>query len=237
MDDNWFQQVSGGPLGAFDLTYSLWAIQDFLGIIHAERERLAENLEAQPDSDDSGDLYADRAHSLAFVEVACSQAAVGAIAPLAEAVMKRSANRLREKFEKPLDANSHHRAHLPDDKFWNPSLLEKGGNTEINLLGGFRQLLKALRLSGRISKGCWSTLEALFAFRNAALHEGYEWPIERRNTFFQDSQQRSWDWFEVTTIDGEPWLVSAKVEFWSSAITQIEEVARVISDVCLDKSP
>jgi hypothetical protein len=230
----WFDQVGGGSLGWWDLAFSLWTVQDFLRVLRAERDRLREAVEQSLLKHNADDIYADRAHSLTFMELACSQAAVGAVAPLAETLLRKVAGRLRGQYSKPTQPNAHHRTHLEDDDFWNPALLARkdGNEPTTNLLGGFRQLLNALGLANKVPDACWSTFEALFAYRNAALHEGYEWPTERRVKLLEEATKRKWDWYEVTTVDGAPWLISVKDEFWPEAIKQIEEVARIMRDAC-----
>jgi len=49
-------------------------------------------------------------------------------------------------------------------------------------------------------------LEALFEYRNAMLHSGFEWPPERRKAF--GDRVARWDaaWFLSSRSDGEPWV-------------------------------
>ncbi|MCC7085609.1 MAG: hypothetical protein IT427_11460 [Pirellulales bacterium] len=215
------------------MAFTLCVIQDLLKVLRAERERLSTVVEQSLAWDETGEQYADCSQSLAFMEVACSQAEIGAVASLAETLMHRIAARLRQHFTKPSGANAHHRSNLSDDDFWNPSLLaRRKDDPDTNIVAGFRQLLKALGQSTKISKESWSMLEAIFAYRNSALHQGYEWPAEGREAFLKQAVKENWKWYDDAKQDGNPWLISIKDEFWPEAIAQIENIARIMHSVC-----
>jgi hypothetical protein len=46
------------------------------------------------------------------------------------------------------------------------------------------------------------------------------------------AQEKKWDWFDETTVNDEPWLISINDDFWPEAIEQIEAVARAMRVAC-----
>jgi hypothetical protein len=129
--EEWIDAVTGGPLGAWDLQFSQFAIRDLFRALFSEHDKMEQQVKDMlKDDDDTGDWYVDRAQSLAFMDVACSQAKVGAVAPLTETLFRRVTEKLSRKYPKPTGAGAHHRASLADEDFWNPAVLaiEGGGS-------------------------------------------------------------------------------------------------------------
>jgi hypothetical protein len=55
---------------------------------------------------------------------------------------------------------------------------------------------------------------ALFAYRNHALHGGYEWLEEYRLRFAKRVETDGWaEWFVFSTIDNKPWMASMAEAF------------------------
>lgn len=62
-------------------------------------------------------------------------------------------------------------------------------------------------------------LRALFMFRNAALHNGYEWPAEERSEFLAAVKLNGWEqWFEWSTSGGDPWVISPTRAFLEACL-------------------
>jgi hypothetical protein len=148
------------------------------------------------------EVRANDAYALALKEMSCSQTTVGALAPLMETLI-RSAIRRRRK---------------------NKHLVPINGN------GPFRQLqslLEPLATSPDMLDVSW--VQALFAYRDAALHNGYEWPEEARQEFAEMITNKSWNpWFNIWLSDETPLFIAMRDAFVHNALQQMQAIASAL---------
>ena len=68
-------------------------------------------------------------------------------------------------------------------------------------------------------------LDAIFRFRNYALHQGYEWPPESRERFMKLVNDNQWnDWFATATSGGETWVVYATDNLIRTSLDLLSEL-------------
>jgi hypothetical protein len=111
-------------------------------------------------------------------------AAVGMLAPFVETVLHRCflgiGNRL---YPAATPKEPHERWKATREVQWDCHFFIRSGRVEKNLAKGIVQLRDALGLTDRMPAEIEPTLSALFAYRNAMFHNGFEWPIEERESF------------------------------------------------------
>jgi len=254
-DDEAWDCVTGGPLGYWKLELAFDATRSLLEETFSWRNRLNPNA-LRDDPHFYGEAWPDVCTTHAFADQACSQAAVGAFAPLVESLGKSFAKALRVRYAagrlKVHERDrAHHRWRLTEDDFWDPTVkredVELSQNVEDerkddgyentkerSFFTGFPQLLKALGLRDAVPPRSQRFMDALFAYRNQALHYGYEWPKEVAKRFAARIAREVWAaWFSITTSGGEPWLISLSDAFVKGAFDELEALAAALRDVDL----
>lgn len=169
-----------------------------------------------------GDVYADQCHSHIYQCVACSNAATGSLAPCFEGLFLHEFALLHEKYGGCFKANSHERWRLTENEFWAPSVVSENGTKRDmpDLVRGIQQLLTALGIDDHFPADMMRTLKALFAFRNRALHQGYEWPVESRESFERRVKDEGWgNFFTIARFGDQPWMIYATDTLVSEALT------------------
>ncbi len=102
-------------------------------------------------------------------------------------------------------------AWVSDKKAWNRGFVEL-----------VRKTLAAFDIAAGFPADLDSVLEALFTFRNASFHNGYDWPEDERAKFAAKVKAKGWQqWFTQATDDGKPWI------FY---------VSDTFIDVCIDRA-
>ena len=222
----------------FDGQTAATTLRQLLDCVFTWRNGLAAKL-AEPVMDNvppeyANDLHADRCHSFAYQDVACCNAAVGSIAPCFEGLLLHEFGTLRSLFADSKPINGYHRWKLPHDEFWVPSIVSEKGtkHDKPDIMRGFKQLIKALDLSAHFPDGKLKTLNALFRFRNYALHQGYEWPPESRTRFSKAVAEEEWeDWFSVAKWGDELWLVYTTNTFVSECLDLFDYFLAVFHEI------
>ncbi len=155
------------------------------------------------------DQHVDQCHSFEYQHVACCHAAVGSLAPCFEGLFLHEFATLRSDFGDSTSVNEHPRWELSSDDFWNPKVVcEKGVKRDRDdITRGVKQLITSLELADYFPDATHNKLDALFRYRNYALHQGYEWPPESRQKFSTLIHQKNWaEWFEWSTCGDERWM-------------------------------
>ena len=69
-------------------------------------------------------------------------------------------------------------------------------------------------------------LAALFGYRNNMFHNGFEWPLEKREKFAQRIKNSGWPdaWFGKATRDKEPWIFYMSPDFIEHCLHTIDQV-------------
>ena len=70
------------------------------------------------------------------------------------------------------------------------------------------------------------TLEALFAYRNKLFHFGFEWPQEERRKFQGRLSEWPYQWFGVSTSEGDPWMFYMSTEFITQCLDTAVQVLK-----------
>jgi hypothetical protein len=224
---------SRGGLFYWNLLDSYEMVCEILDDAFTHRNELVANLKepATPDfASEYSEEYAesqhvDNCHRLTSKDVACSVVAVGAIAPLTETLESRAARRwrsLRKETERGKDEARRKQAGL-----------------ENSFVPRFRGLLGSLDFEAEVpADSLWSRIDALFEYRNSALHMGYEWPEGVAKKFAKTIEKNGWDeWFGVTTRDGTPWLISMRDPFIRAVLADVKQLANTLREIDRELSP
>lgn len=194
--------------------------------------------------DPDGDGHTDACYALHLEQVACRQAAIGLLAPLAETLFHESAKSFEHALKAKIATGTSRddRSALKAKEFWNPEVVFRGLETDESdnlivkqsggICEGYFQLINAIGLGDHIPAGCEVVLTALFAFRNKSLHR-IVWS-KKKDDKGKDAAQRfdetikanGWEkWFSVTRV-----FVPNKQGDWIEAEIQDITVERQFAD-------
>ena len=200
----------------FDGQSALSALKELLDCVYSWRNELSANI-AEPDltnipSEYANDIHVDKCHSFVYQDVACCNAAIGSIAPCLEGLFRHEFALLRVQFGDSKQPNTYHRWKMAPDDFWIPTAVSsKGKKGDLpDIVRGISQLVKSLELGSYFPDDLHRTLQAIFRYRNVALHQGYEWPLSSREHFMKLVSENGWDdWFSTATSGGDLWVIYA----------------------------
>jgi hypothetical protein len=171
--------------------------------------------------------YIELAHHSVFLDASHSMAAVGMLAPLIETIFYRCFLGIGTKFF-PINnsTNNHPRWQHSYDLFWDCHMIMAGNNWRKDLVKGIFNLSEAIDITKRWPSDLKLTLTALFAYRNKMFHNGFEWPVDERNSFKQLIANENWpdNWFSEATTDGKPWILYLSEEFIDHCLSTIDKV-------------
>ena len=196
---------SGRVSPDYDPDQHLEAIKSLVARLRVWQRECGERVKTSID-----DCYVDACVDATYADAACSHAIVGALAPFFEGMFHHEFAFLRFLFDGKRPAVKLYRRHdiADDDIFWNPArYVEKdlGVSEKDNICVGTIQLTKSLGMD--FPRQFFTVIEALFAYRNSALHGGYEWLKERRAKFKRLVESQKWtDWFAWAEAGGNPWI-------------------------------
>ncbi|MFZ3585203.1 hypothetical protein ACOI1H_24175, partial [Loktanella sp. DJP18] len=164
-------------------------------------------IEANPNNEQLDGLREDRFWKAVFMDSAHSMAVVGMLAPFIESLFDAIFDRLKHKVTLPTD---HRRNTLGERDIWNPQwyAARKAEDSRKDIVLGIKQLAGATGFKTYLPPGHEPALEALFAFRNNMLHNGFEWPTKKVKLFTKRIASEGWpdDWFSGTDRGEDPWL-------------------------------
>lgn len=216
-----------GAVWFFGMVNHVPTVRDMLGTLYTWRREKAAILHDGPSStEDLGDVLAEAAHDATYAQVAISQAAIAAIAPLFEMLFHNAAKKLREAWgnrSMPTTARQ-----LSSAYFWNPLYVYDAPrrSKQKNIREGFKQLLAAVRLQHVLTEQGSAVIEAVFSYRNNCLHEGYEWSQSTLQKFFDRAQEKGWaHWFDQCTVDEKPWLFLVSNQLVEHALFALNQLA------------
>ena len=155
-----------------------------------ELKREIESLIEQAEQQDEDDRWVWRAQDEAFQAAAHSMAAVGMLAPFVEMLFVRIFESIRNRKLHDPEPQS------KEKKFWNPKQ-KKGG-----VSNGIKTLAEYSGLAEFLPDDYHKTVDALFCYRNAMFHNGFEWPEEECEKFQKASLVWPQGWFESASRDG-----------------------------------
>ena len=188
-------------------------------------EELDAEIEANPENQQLDALREERFLKAVFMESAHSMAAVGMLAPFIESLFVAIFDRLKDKVALPTD---HRRNTLGEGDIWNPQCYatREGEVDRKDIFLGIKQLAGATDLKPYLPPGHEPALEALFAFRNNMLHNGFEWPAKKVQDFTMRIASRGWpdDWFSGTGRGKDPWLYYMTPKFCAHSVALIDGI-------------
>ncbi|OYW46421.1 MAG: hypothetical protein B7Z08_01050 [Sphingomonadales bacterium 32-68-7] len=215
----------------YDLEAQLIAIRAFLGTARsveadetAEIEALAERAK-KAGSEHLVGMWTDAVHTSVYHDAARSAAAVGMLAPFVENLFTgifRGIGKMGEDRigHEPNSARSQRAQAL----FWDPHFYFANREVKEDLISGIVQLAEAADLAAHLPADLKPVLEALFGYRNQVLHNGFEWPVEKREAF--GNRIKTWPagWFNSATTGGKPWVWYMTEAFIARVLAFIDEV-------------
>ena len=193
-------------MSRFDYYNQFCAIRALLGRHHQADEDLSDEIrkteklaatKAGASSHRVDDHWADLMHTASFQDAAHSMAAVGMLAPTIESFFKHTFRAMGEPFQQ------RKREGFP---------------------------LAVMRVSQKVGMDQYlpadlkTTLQALWKYRNAMFHNGFEWPAQEAENFRNRLTDCPPDWFLVATSDGSPWMFYMSRGFVSHCVRALEMV-------------
>nr|WP_314444422.1 hypothetical protein [uncultured Sphingomonas sp.] len=215
----------------YDLEAQLIAIHGFLQRSQEREEQEADEIRAlakraeEIGSEHLVGMYTDSVHASVYSDAAHSAAAVGMLAPFVENLFTGIFRGIGEEEGDYLGRDKDtKRSMLSRAHFWNPHFAFTSSEVKTNLVDGIMQLADAAKLTPRLPPDTRKVLEALFEYRNGMLHNGFEWPPERREKFAE--RIRNWDpsWFICAQSGGKPWVWYMSDVFIARILSFIDEV-------------
>lgn len=215
----------------YDLEAQLIAIRAFLALSRqaeagqtAEIKSLAERAEMARSEHVVG-MWTDALHASVYHDAARSAAAVGMLAPFVEnlftgifrGIGKMGVDNLGHVHDSP-------RSERTKTLFWDPHHYLGEGEIKGDLIRGVVQLADASGLRAHLPHDLEPVLQALLGYRNQILHNGLEWPIERREKFANQVARWPKGWFEKAESNRKPWV-------WYMSDAFIQRVLRFIDEV------
>lgn len=215
----------------YDLDAQLIAIRGFLArareVEDSETEEI-KRLAARAEEVGSEHLigtWTDAAHATVYSDAARSAAAVGMLAPFVEnlftGVFRGIGQMEGDHLGRDKDSKRSARAR---EIFWNPKFVFEQAEVRTDLVSGILQLAEASTLTPHLPKDLKPVLDALFGYRNNILHNGFEWPPERREAFGRRVANWPKSWFASATSAGEVWVWYMTDAFIARVLALIEEV-------------
>ncbi len=197
-------------------------------VIAVLRKDLAETRSLLAKAADGKGLYREDLHEELFYKsaygaAALSHAAVGTLGPTIEAVLTQEFAFLGTFYDgckDRIDINKDCERWTNYDesirRFWNVRCVFRNGSWGTNIVEGLSQLTDALKLGPFFEDVCFERVRALFAYRNFALHNGYEADLITRKKFRDKIVSNGWeDLLAWGTTGGDPWLFSMTDDFMS----------------------
>ena len=237
----------------YDLEAQLLAIRSLLKRNSESDKSLQAEIKAleaeiRKHSDDYADYLQDsridHLHGSVFQDAAHSMSAVGMLAPFVESLFVAVFEGLRAS-RPPEDDATEGRVSALHDAFWDPHYVFEGGQRRKHVVKGIRQLSECTGLIAYLPDNLFKTLSALFEYRNRMFHNGFEWPIDQRETFAKSILQNQWpsNWFTRSSSGGKPWIFYMSSDFIRHCLATVDQildgVGRYLSsgdDAKLDKT-
>lgn len=159
-------------------------------------------------------------HHSVYRDAAQSVAAIAMLAPFVESLFDH-AFRGVETFAagRGLAFAAHARWCLKPEKRWDCHFDGTGGR---NIVAGILDLAAAAGVRDELPADLDDTLAALFRYRNALFHQGFEWKPQERAKFGVERAAWPSAWFDAAKTGGEPWVWYATDAFVDHVLRTIE---------------
>jgi hypothetical protein len=159
-------------------------------------------------------------HHSVYRDAAQSMAAVGMLAPFVETLFVHGFQGVeKQAAAHALSMPAHPRWALKPKRRWDCHFDQTGGK---NIVGGILDLAEAIDLAWELPSDLRATLAALFRYRNAMFHQGFEWTPDERAEFAADKAEWPAGWFTMSTSGGEPWIYYATDSFVDHVLKTVE---------------
>ena len=178
------------------------ALQEKIEQLKHEAHRTAGYLSQQTTYE-----YIDHTDTSVYQSAAHSTAAVGMLAPFIESIFYRGFEGMGLKFTAAkVWPSKHLRWAAQSEKQWDCHFICRNGKYSKDVVKGIIQLTEATELISNFSSDLNQTIEALFEYRNAMFHNGFEWPRKERDDFEKLISEAGWpsDWFSRSLVDNCP---------------------------------
>ena len=155
------------------------------------------------------DEWVDLVHGSCYQDAAHSMAAVGMIAPFIESIFEHAF----------------------------PGMLDKKSYKGLSKVERIMRLVCEENIRSYMPDNLEPTLSALFAYRNAMFHSGFEWPCKELERFEKKLNKSCWpsDWFLQATSNDKPWMFYMSPKFIEHCLGIVEKVIRGIVKSDVDK--
>jgi hypothetical protein len=184
------------------------------------------------------DDWVDAIHHSAYQEAAHSMAAVGMLAPLVETIFCQCFQGIgRHLYPSSHPPKTHDRWDSAHRIQWDCHLVVTHGRVRKDIVQGILELSDAIGITTQLPSDLKKVLSALFVYRNRMFHHGFEWPIEKRDSFAKHIQNNEWpnDWFSIATTGDKPWIFVLSDNYIQHCIKTIEKVLQTIGDFVRNK--
>jgi hypothetical protein len=215
----------------YDLDAQLVAIRAALALARAAEAKRTEEIEAltrhaeETGSNHLADARADELNASVYDDAARSAAAVGMLAPFLENLFVGIFRGIGKMGKDVLGHETRSdRSLRAIGLFWDPHLYYAKDEIREDLPAGIMQLAEAAALLPFFPADLKPALDALFGYRNMMLHNGFEWPPEKRASFGNRVKQWPSDWFGCATTNHKPWVWYMTDKFIERVLTLIDQV-------------
>ncbi|MBB3694873.1 hypothetical protein FHY05_003531 [Sphingomonas sp. BK580] len=223
--------------GDDNLQAQLIAIKVFVAhsrrIEDAEAKEIKEISDRVRSSEDESliDVHIEALEASVYSGAAHSAALVGILAPFVENLFTGIFRGIGEKEDDYLGREPKcKRSIYSRQSFWDPHFTYTKEGVKAGFVEGVMQLAEATRLKERMPSDSRLVLESLFEYRNAMLHNGFEWPSQRRAAFSKVAAKANADWFVCSSINNEPWIWYMSDIFISRIMAFIDEVVVAVGE-------
>jgi hypothetical protein len=183
-------------------------------------------------------FWVDQMEHSVFQDAANSMAAVGMLAPMFEALFTNLFAALGQAADpKPLFPSSDKtltaRKQRADADHWDPHVVFDSKGRREDLVAGIRQLAADTGLETHLPSDYGKVITGLFLYRNMMFHNGFEWPVERRDAFAKQikSQGLPDAWFRSSFRNHEPWIYYMSTVYVDRCLALVGEVLTAVGRV------
>jgi hypothetical protein len=173
-------------------------------------------------------------HSV-FQDAANSMAAVGMLAPMFEAIFTNLFAALgRATNSKPLFHSSEEaltaRKQRAIADHWDPHVVFDSKGRREDLVAGILQLATDTGLEAHLPSDYGKVITGLFLYRNMMFHNGFEWPVERRDAFAKQIKNQGLPdaWFRSSFRNHQPWIYYMSTVYVDRCLALVGEVLTAV---------
>jgi hypothetical protein len=212
-----------------DYDAQLRAIHDLLSANRRDAQQFSERIRelegyaakaSGEAADHAVDETIDHYHHSVYRDAAHSMAAVGMLAPFVESLFLHAFQGIEGMLTaRGLSPPGHPRWSLKSQQRWDCHFDQAGGR---DIAKGIPDLADAIGLSAELPTDLPLILAALFRYRNAMFHEGFEWSEGERGKIAMATVAWPAEWFSQASSGGEPWVFYLTDGFADHVLATVE---------------